>query len=148
MPTQVRGEVELALAVDAGQLGRLAADERAAGRAADLGRALDQLGDLLEVEPVRGDVVEQEERLGPAREHVVDAVRGHVGAAVAQQRRARARAIGFVPIESVDAASRRRSSSGWRPAKAPKPSAPVDSTAARSRSTTASAVASETPAAS
>src|SRR5918995_608617 len=54
---------------------------------------------------------------------------------------------GFVPIESVEAASRRRSSSGWRPAKAPNPRAPVDSTAARRRSTIPSAVASETPAA-
>ena len=50
MPTQVAGEVELALAVDAGQLGGLAADERDAGLAADLGGALDELGDLLEVD--------------------------------------------------------------------------------------------------
>src|SRR5437763_12129384 len=56
--------------------------------------------------------------------------------------------IGFVPIESVEAASRRCSSRGWSAAKAPKLAVPVDSTAARSRSTTASAVASETPAAS
>src|SRR5215213_9825368 len=56
--------------------------------------------------------------------------------------------IGFVPIESVEAASRRPSSSGCSPAKAPNPRAPVDSTAARRRSTTASAVARETPAAS
>src|SRR6188472_1011550 len=54
--------------------------------------------------------------------------------------------IGFEPIESVEATSRRRSSNGSRPANAPKPAAPVDSTAARSRSTTPSAVASETPA--
>jgi hypothetical protein len=32
---------------------------------------------------VRGDVVEQEERLGPGREHVIDAVRGQVAARVA-----------------------------------------------------------------
>src|SRR5262245_17534076 len=54
--------------------------------------------------------------------------------------------ISFVPTESVEAASRRRSSMGWRPAKAPKPAAPVDSTAARRRSTRAVAVSSETPA--
>src|SRR5688572_9461778 len=54
---------------------------------------------------------------------------------------------GFVPIESVEAASSRRSSRGWSPAKAPKPRAPVDSTAVRRRSTIPSAVASETPAA-
>ena len=44
------GEVELVLAVDARQLGRLAADQRDARRAADLGGALDELGDLLEVD--------------------------------------------------------------------------------------------------
>ena len=77
-------EVELVLAVDARQLGRLAADQRAAGLAADVGRALDQLGDLLELELVGGDVVEQEERLGAGGEHVVDAVGGQVAARVAQ----------------------------------------------------------------
>src|ERR1044072_8731818 len=61
--------------------------------------------------------------------------------------RSRAR-ISFVPTESVDAASRRCSSSRCNPANAPKPVAPVDSTAARRRPTRASAVASETPAAS
>src|SRR5439155_11086108 len=55
--------------------------------------------------------------------------------------------IGFVPIESVEAASRRRSSSGCSAAKAPNPAVPVDSTAARRRPTSASAVARETPAA-
>jgi hypothetical protein len=54
---------------------------------------------------------------------------------------------GFVPIESIEAARNRRPSSGWRPANAPKPVAPVDSAAPRRRSTTASATASETPAA-
>jgi hypothetical protein len=52
-------EVELALRVDAGQLGGLAADERDARRAADFGSALDELGDFLEPDRVRGDVVEQ-----------------------------------------------------------------------------------------
>src|SRR6478609_7995151 len=57
----------------------------------------------------------------------------------------------FEPTESVDAASRRRSSIAKRPANAPK--APttrgvaVEATALRSRSTIASAVASDTPAA-
>src|SRR5215207_763357 len=55
--------------------------------------------------------------------------------------------IGLVPIESVEAASRRRSSSGCSPANAPNPLTPVDSTAACSRPTIPSAVASETPAA-
>jgi len=36
------------------------------------------------VDLVRRDVVEEHQRLGPAREDVVDAVRGEVGAAVVQ----------------------------------------------------------------
>src|SRR6185437_8744480 len=60
---------------------------------------------------------------------------------------ARLESISLEPTPSVEAARRRRSSSGKRPAKWPKPWAPVDSTAARRRSTTESAVASETPAA-
>ena len=48
-----RGEVELAVAVDARELGRLAADQRHAGGAADLGGALDQLRDLLEIDARR-----------------------------------------------------------------------------------------------
>ena len=60
------GEVELSVAVDAGQLGRLAADERDAGGAADLGGALDELRHLLELDLPGGDVVEQDQRLGAA----------------------------------------------------------------------------------
>ena len=126
------GEVELALPVDARQLGGLAADQRHAGRATDLRRALHQLDDLVGIDLVGGDVVEQDERIRAARDDVVDAVGG--GSAPQLQRRCRAR-TSFVPTESVDAASSRVSSSGWRPAKAPKPVAPVDSTARRSRST-------------
>jgi hypothetical protein len=55
--------------------------------------------------------------------------------------------MSFVPTPSVDAARNLSLSSGWSPAKAPKLVAPVDSTAARSRSTIDPAVASETPAA-
>ena len=77
-------EVELAFPVDAGKLRRLAADERDPGLAADLGRALDELRDLLELDPVRRDVVEEEERLGAAGQHVVDAVGRKVGATVAK----------------------------------------------------------------
>ena len=78
------GEVELALGVDARQLGRLAADERDAGLAADGGRAFDELRHLVEVDRVRRHVVEEHQRLGAAGGDVVDAVRGEVGAAVAQ----------------------------------------------------------------
>ena len=80
-----RRKVELFVAVHVGHLGRLAADERDVRFAADLGGALDQLGDLLEVETRRGHVVEQEQRPRARRDHVVDAVRGHVRAAVAER---------------------------------------------------------------
>ena len=138
-------EVELVLPVDAGKLRRLAADERDTGLAADLGRSLDELSDLLEVDPVRRDVVEEEERVGTAGQHVVDAMSRKVGATVRSAPRARA-STSFVPTESVVAASSRVSSRGCRPANAPNPVAPVDSTAARKRSTIAPAFSSETPA--
>jgi hypothetical protein len=82
------GEVELVLAVDAGQLGRLASDQHAAGRAAHLRRTFDEVGDLLELDVLGRDVVEEEERLGAAAEDVVDAVRGKVHAAPAEPARA------------------------------------------------------------
>ena len=109
-PDAGRGEVELALAIDARQLGGLAADQRHPGRAAHLGRALDELRDLLEVELVRGDVVEQDQRVGAAGDHVVDAVRGHVGAAGAQ----RARACGRRSASSRSSPSTRRAAGGRR----------------------------------
>src|SRR5438105_4881884 len=67
---------------------------------------------------------------------------------VQRSRPARRARTSFEPTPSVEATRRRRSSSRYRPAKVPNPCAPVDSTAARSRSTTASAFPSETPAAS
>ena len=45
-------EVDLGVAVDARQLRRLAAEDRAAGGAAHLGSAFDELGDLLELDRV------------------------------------------------------------------------------------------------
>src|SRR3954468_15638190 len=80
-----RCEVELALLIHVRHLRRLAADQRDTRRAADLRRALDELSDLLELDPGGGDIVEQHERLRAAGDDVVDAVRSHVGAAVAQQ---------------------------------------------------------------
>ena len=110
------GEVELVVAVDPGQLGRLAAEDRAAGFAADRGRAGDQLGDLGQVERGRGHVVQEEERLGADREQVVGAVRGEVdpgveepaGAAREDQLRARRR------LSSPRAGARRRARRGRR----------------------------------
>src|SRR5262249_3664629 len=77
-------EVELLVPVDARELRRLAADQRAARGAADLGGPLHQLRDLLRVDPVGRDVVEEEERLRAAAEDVVDAVRGEVHAGPAE----------------------------------------------------------------
>ena len=56
-------------------------EARDAGGAADLGCAFDELRHVLELDLGGGDVVEQHERLGAARDHVVDAVRREVGAA-------------------------------------------------------------------
>src|SRR5918996_956896 len=78
------GEVELALAVDARQLGRLAAEERTASGAADRGHALDELGHLLEVELARGHVVEEEKRGGAGGGDVIDAMSREVGARVVE----------------------------------------------------------------
>ena len=95
---------------------------------------------------VRGDVVEQDQRR--RRRYVATSLMQCAARSAPQSRSApRCRAsISFVPTPSVEAASSRPSSSGWSPAKAPNPVAPVDSTAARSRSTIAVGVASETPA--
>ena len=100
-----------------------------------------------ELDAVGGDVVEQEERLGAGRGDVVDAVGGQVAAAVAQaaplarEDQLRSDRVGGgreqAPlVERVQAGERAEAR------------APVDSTAARSLSTMASAAASETPAAS
>ena len=78
------GEVELAVAVDPGKLGRLAADERDAGCAADLGGSFDELRDLVEVDRRRRDVVEQHQRRGAGGQDVVDAVRGEIPATVGE----------------------------------------------------------------
>ena len=92
-------EVELLLAVDAGHLRRLAAEERATRGAAGLRGSLDELRDLLERDLVPDDVVEEEERLGSGRDHVVHAVGGQVGAdraqppGLAREHELRARAV-------------------------------------------------------
>ena len=145
MPTHVPAKSSSPVAVDVGELGGLAAQEHAACGSADLGRALDELGDLLQVDRAGGDVVEQEERLGSCREDVVDAVCGEVGAAGLQlpartredQLRADAVGGGGEDAPVVEPAEPRERAEARRP---------VDSTAARRRSTTASPFAIETPA--
>jgi hypothetical protein len=66
------GQVVLALLVEAGQLGRLAAEQGAAGLAARLRHPAHHLLGHVDVEPRGGEVVEEEERLGPGHRHVVD----------------------------------------------------------------------------
>ena len=78
-------KVELVLLVDTWQLGRLAADQGDAGSPAHVGRPLDELDDLAGVDGVRGHVVQEDERIGAARDDVVDAVGGEIGAAVAKR---------------------------------------------------------------
>src|SRR5262249_5064556 len=75
------GEVKLVLAVDARQLGGLAAHERAARLTADAGSALDELGDGLQIDPIGSDVVEKDERVGAGGADAVDALRREVRAA-------------------------------------------------------------------
>ena len=93
-------EVEVVGAVHVGQLGGLAAEQRAAGLATAGGDALDDLGRPLGVEPPDGDVVEEQRGLGAARQHVVDAHADEVDARVAQtaglalQQELRADAVG------------------------------------------------------
>ena len=134
-----------------GQLGRLAAEDRAAGRAAHVGGALDELDDLLGVDRVGGDVVEEEQRLGARREDVVDPVRGEIGAAPAQpagspaEDELRADGVGRGREQPL-VVDREQTGKGAEGSRRP-PDVRVASTASRSRSTIASAVASETPAA-
>ena len=75
-PTVEARQVVVLLGHHAGMLGRLPADEGAAGLDAALRHAGHDLGDLLgEVLPA-GDVVQEEQGLGAAAHHVVDA-HGH-----------------------------------------------------------------------
>ena len=98
------GDVERARRVDAGHLGRLAAEQRAAGGLAGLGHAGDDLGDEVGVERAGGDVVEEEQRPGRLHEHVVDAVVDDVHADAAHRPR-RAASSTLVPTPSVEATS-------------------------------------------
>ena len=77
-PDDEAGDVVLALGVEAGHLGRLAAEERAARLPAAARQPLDDLGDDLRLEPAGRDVVEEEERARPLDQDVVDAVRHQV----------------------------------------------------------------------
>ena len=106
-------EVEVVGAVHVGELGGLAAEQRAARLAAAVGDALDHVGDALGVEPPDGDVVEEQHRLGAAGEHVVDAHRHEVDARVAQtaglalQQELRADAVGAGDQHGIAIAARR-----------------------------------------
>ncbi len=68
------GEIVVAVTVETGHLGGLAAEQRAAGSPAGLGDALDHLGEHVGIEHARGEVVQEEQRLGALDQDVVDAV--------------------------------------------------------------------------
>ena len=91
-----------------------------------------------------GDVVEEEERLGPGRDHVVHAVRDEV-CSIPRSRPALAGEDELRARPSVEAASSRSLVEGVQACERAETRVPVDSTAVRSRSTTDSANASETP---
>ena len=74
------GDVVLAVGVEAGHLGGLAAEQRAAVLAAAVGEPLDDLHGDVGVEPAGGQVVEEEQRLRALHEDVVDAVVDEVDA--------------------------------------------------------------------
>ena len=67
------GEVEIAFGVEAGHLGRLAADQGAAGLAAAFGDPGDDLRAVGDVQFSGGVVIEKEKRLGALHDDVVDA---------------------------------------------------------------------------
>ena len=74
------GEVVVALAVQAGHLRRLAADQGAAGLVAARGDAGDHLARLARIQPAGGEVVEEEQRFGALHHDVVDAHRHQIDA--------------------------------------------------------------------
>ena len=106
-------EVEVVGAVHVGQLGRLAAEQRAARLAAAVRDPLDEIGDAVGIEPADGDVVEEQRGLGAAGDHVVDAHRDEVDARVAQpagralQHQLRAHAVGAGDEHGIAVAARR-----------------------------------------
>ncbi len=106
-------EVDVVGAVHVGQLGGLAAEQRAAGLAAAVRDALDDVGDALGVEPADGDVVEEQHRIGAGGDHVVDAHRHEIDARVAQppglalQHQLRADAVGARDEHRIAIAARR-----------------------------------------
>ena len=78
-------EIVIAVLVEAGHLGGLAADQRAAGFAAAFGDAGDDRGRRLRIELAAGEVVEEEQRLGALHHEVVDRHRHEVDADAAMQ---------------------------------------------------------------
>jgi hypothetical protein len=75
-PYREAGEVVLTASVEARELGRLAAQQRAAGLPAAVGDAAHHGLALVHVQLARGEVVEEEERPRTHGEHVVHA-HGH-----------------------------------------------------------------------
>ena len=84
-PTAKPAEIVVAVLVEPGHLGGLAADQRAAGFAAAFGDAGDDRGGGLRIELAAGEIVEEEQRLGALDHEVVDRHRHQVDADAAVQ---------------------------------------------------------------
>ena len=97
-------EVDVVGAVHVGQLGGLAAEQRAARLPAAVGDALDDVGDALGVEPPDRDVVEEQHGIGAA----VSTSLTHIATRSMPESRSRPASrcsISFVPTPSVPATS-------------------------------------------
>ena len=79
-PHREARQVEIAIGVEVGHLGRLAAEKRAAGDLAAAGYALDDLGGTPGVVAVHTEVIQEEQRLGTLNDQVVDVHRHAVDA--------------------------------------------------------------------
>ncbi len=84
-------EIVVALAVEPGHLGRLAADERCARLAAALGDPLDDPPGGLDVERGGGEIVEEDQRLRTLHDEIVHAHGDEVDADRVVRRRSRSR---------------------------------------------------------
>ena len=84
-PTAKPAEVVIAVLVEPGHFGGLAADQRAAGFPAAFGDAGDDGGGGLRIELAAGKIVQEEQRLGALHHEVVDRHRHQVDADAAMQ---------------------------------------------------------------
>ena len=84
-PTAKPREVVIAVLVETGHFGGLAADQRAAGFAAALGDAGNDGGGGLRIELAAGKIIQKEQRLGALHHEIVDRHRHQIDADAAVQ---------------------------------------------------------------